>query len=128
VRLWGLGLVVFASIACSGADPGEADVETATGDESVASLQEALFPNCPSSSTNICSSLAGPSGACCRCNGGYGTWLKLPIGTAYQCACKAACSTVSSSLNYAGMCCTCNGKQGTFVRGAISGSYTCRTP
>jgi hypothetical protein len=115
------GAMSLALAACGsvGPDTEEAlpDQAAASEEEPVASVQEELLANCPSPNVNVCGSLAGPSGACCHCNGKYGTWSKNPPPfNTYSCSCKNACAIASAS-NWEGMCCTCNGVAGTFRRG-----------
>jgi hypothetical protein len=102
--------------------------EASPNAESVGSVQEALLPNCPGTGTSICSSFAGPSGGCCRCNGRYGTWRKNPPPfQTYSCACWNVCYHSSPNENWEGMCCSCNGTAGTFrlEPGPLS-IYVCR--
>jgi hypothetical protein len=121
--------VVFAALtalSCGAADSSETDVPTPDG-EAAGFFQEPLLPGCPSSGTNVCSSLVGPSGACCRCNSAYGTWKKNPFPIhGYSCACQNVCTKVSTTTDFSGMCCTCNGVPGTYVQGPASHSYVCR--
>jgi hypothetical protein len=124
-RFAGVVLVASVVVSCGAADPSETDVAAPNG-EATGFFQEALFAGCPSSGTNICYSLAGPSGACCRCNGDYGTWRKNPVPLhGYTCACRNSCTVVSTTLNFSGMCCTCDGVKGTYVPGPSSNTYNC---
>jgi hypothetical protein len=124
VRFASAMLVVMTFWGCSSPDgSAEESIDSSVGAaeaspnaESVGSVQEAFYANCPGILTNVCSSVAGPSGACCRCNGRYGTWLKNPPPfQTYSCVCKNACYA-SGSANLEGMCCNCNGTAGTFRR------------
>jgi hypothetical protein len=120
--------LVLAGVSCGGGGEmetpdSEAPAGVAPESDVVAEFREALLPNCPPTSTDICYALAATSGNCCRCDGGYGRWTANPFPfRGFTCNCYG-CS-VSSASNLTGMCCSCGGTKAKLVA-VGEGQYTC---
>jgi hypothetical protein len=112
--------LMLAGVSCGGvggeseASDSQAPTGVAPESDVVAEFREALLPNCPATSTDICFALAATAGNCCRCNGVYGRWTKNPTPfSGFTCNCYG-CSVTSTS-NLAGMCCSCDGTKATLA-------------